>query len=85
MALPLPDDGGSYAPLPSLGALLPELSVRTLRESLPFEQAELLTRDGRERSAEELASLPPPDADRWREVRTLDEALAVVREWDGGA
>ena len=43
-----------------------------------------LTRDGRERSAEELASLPPPDADRWREVRTLDEALAVVREWDGG-
>ena len=45
-------------------------------------RAVLITRDGRERSEEERSALPPPDADRWREVRTLEEAVAVVREWN---
>ena len=44
-ALPLPHT--HCALLPSMPALLPELDVSSLRVSVPFEQAELRTADGR--------------------------------------
>ena len=43
-------------------------------------RAVLLTRDGLQRPASE-PPLPPQDAARWREVRTLDAVVAVLREW----
>ena len=46
-AVVLPLEGAADCVLPSMAALLPSLDVKTLGKAVPFEQAELLTADGR--------------------------------------
>ena len=46
-------------------------------------RALLLTRDGLKRAPADEQARPPADDERWREVRTLEEAEQVLREWGG--
>ena len=45
-------------------------------------RAVLLTRAERQRTADELAALPPADPSRWVEVATLEQAADAILAWD---